>query len=328
MRTSAPLLLIALSAGALAATRPWPVQARCLVNAPAAYLEKVEVRAGNHKPFFLELNTASVQIEPHPMFSALKVQAPLRFDVRAYPTGKIAWRVARETKLLGGRLTLVKGVQPTLVAVEHGALKVDLPYAGFVLPRRSVEIPCSAITVASRREVYPIPSIDAPKAGVTRAGPSGAGATPFYRTPRESGPLWVKLQTTAAVAARKPGWVQLELRWSDGSSLRGWVPRRLVQLDPKMLGLLGTVGTGGLGLTSCRRSHRPKLVAFTLRRNAPIAAAPDGPVWAKATAGLEVLAFPISRADGWVQVGKVKGLPTFCDEHKHIWVHAREIVWR
>jgi hypothetical protein len=327
VRTSALPLLLMPTAVALSMAVPLPARARCRVNAPAAYLEKVEVRAGKLQPFFLTLNTASIQITPHPMFSALKVQAPLRFDVQAYPTGKIAWRMSRETRLLGGRLTLAKGVQPTLVAVKNNALKVDLPHAGFVLPRRSVELPCSAVTVASKRELYTIPSIEAPKAGVTRAGPSGAEATPFYRTPRATGPLWVKLQTITAVVARKPGWVQLELRWSDGSSLKGWVPRKLVELDPKMLGPLRTVGTA-LGQSRCRRSHRPRLVAFTLKGSAPIAAGPDGPVWAKATAGLEVLAFPISRADGWVQVGKVKGLPAFCGEHKQIWVHAKNIIWR
>jgi hypothetical protein len=78
----------------------------------------------------------------------------------------------------------------------------------------------------------------------------------------------------------------------------------------------------------CGRADGPTLTTFTVRKGAPIAASHAGAPWAWTTQRPSVDAFPLDRADGWIQIGAVAGLASApCAEHDHLWVHVRELIW-
>ena len=104
----------------------------------------------------------------------------------------------------------------------------------------------------------------------------------------------VRVKGPLEVLAERNGWVHVRRRWRNGSVL-----------------------------------HAPPRVKLTIRRNAPIAAAPRGVVWARIGRRVELTALAILRADGWVRIADVPGLPAGpCSDHDRIWVHRRYVIWK
>jgi len=107
--------------------------------------------------------------------------------------------------------------------------------------------------------------------------------------------------------------------------VRGWTREgnMTTQVAPVQGWVEGQSGSGG-----CGRSDAPLLDKVRLRAQAPIAFSPEGTVWAWVAGTVTVDAFAGQRSDDWVQVAALPGLlpDKPCAEHKHIWVHARDVV--
>ena len=305
--------------------------APCRISAAKASIPSVEVSPVGVKPFSLRIEKLPlVAIPSSDGHTVLRVSEPLRFTVKSYPTKKLAVRVAKGTSVLGGRLTLAKGLATRYLGVKGRSLQVSPPMHGFSLRHKTVDIPCKVLTLASNSSAYRIrssgPSLVVSKGRTEHAVPTTY--IPLYRTPKKVSPLWVQFSIPLNVIARKPGWIRLQAKWDDGSSVQGWVPNALVEvrLDEPVYGGGGIGGIGGR--SGCGRSHPPQLVTFTLRKGSPVHATAGGTAWAHAAKTMKVTAFTISRSDGWVRIAKVDGLPPKqCSEHANMWVHVRDLVW-
>lgn len=297
----------------------------CVITARRASLKDVRVHAGG-KTLTLRLDKVPVALDlQSATVATLRVRAPLRFVAVGHSMSTVTVRVARKLRLYGGRLVVAPRVGTKLKLVRGRRVGVELGITGLKL-RRPALVPCRALTV-------PATSLGTRAAPVSHPGEQDYGHTtgfvPLYRSPGRGTPLWVELNSTPLVAEQRPGWVRLEVVWTDGSALRGWVPAKHVRVSREKLTVGGGVGTGLIG-GACGSSHPPRLVPMTLRRNARIAVSPGGAVWARAARQFPVKTFVLSRSDGWLQIARIKHLPTAstCTYHDKMWVHVKDIVWK
>jgi hypothetical protein len=127
---------------------------------------------------------------------------------------------------------------------------------------------------------------------------------------------------TFDVLSRRRGWIAL--RWSGSTgTVRGWVPSGEVRLVNDRSGVAGaTIGDCIAARVSQGASRR----RGTLRQNASVHAAPDGPRWATATQDMEV---EVEQRPGapWA---RVLHLPDFnevsCDPQRS-WVRVSDMQW-
>lgn len=249
--------------------------------------------------------------------------APLRFTAE-YPTAELRYRIKRAIDLYDGRIRLGAGAVPSRLGVRGDAIEISLAESLHVSVKQPLRVPCSHLALLGEEAPNATPSPVAPPEGRG----IGTGPAPFalHAFPIASNPIDVQYPGPYAIQSRRPGWVLLEAAWADGSRLRGWV--RDEGLTPEPLAPGGTVEgvTGGDAL--CGRSHGPRLTTFTVRKGAPIAAAPGGAPWAWASETLAVDAFPLERPDGWVQIAAVARITSApCREHEQLWVHVRDLIW-
>jgi hypothetical protein len=119
--------------------------------------------------------------------------------------------------------------------------------------------------------------------------------------------------------------VRLEAPWSDGSKVAGWTPERNTTAQFEGLVRKGEESTG----ERCGRVDAPSLIKVMLRAGTAVSAYAKGPVWAYVTGDIEVHAFEPVGSHEWLQVGAFPGLislPEGCSDHRHIWVHARDVL--
>lgn len=309
--------------------------APCVIKAPRATIASVAIHPKGEEPFHISLAKVPVEVTPSAEGPAeLLAKAPLRFTAR-HPMNKLGVQVARRTSLLDGRLILEKGLTPGFVnietaagtgqALEAGRIPVGLPLAE-LRPLQSPTLPCSALTVSGDGEQRQPPSLVLPEGPVAHV--STSEPISLYSERKRVAPWRIRLSQPLLVIARKGTWVKLQAKWSDGSSLQGWVPSELVTIRRGPLGA-GRFGQGMIGLGHlCSRSHGPAVATFQIHAHAPIHSKARGAVWAHTADTLEIRAFPLARSDGWIQIASLDGLPTQpCSEHSKLWVHARHVLW-
>ncbi len=306
----------------LVAPQPAAAQ-RCRISSSAAALGKVDVQAGRDS-FKLEVTKVAATVVPTTVgVGTVYVKAPIRFTLRGFSINQAPIRAKPGLALFGGRLVL-SDVPIRLVRLLAGGAVVKPALHGFDA-RSRLRVPCSGLTVGTKlRQVAPRRQLPPGSHRVARA----SAHVPVHRTPRAGAPLWVKVDGPMVVTRDEGAWVKIRAEWSGGSRLVGWVPKRHVTLTgPELLG--GNIGLGTIGSTGCGRSHAPPRVTITVRRNAAIASRAGGNVWARTTKRMQLVAIAYLRADGWVRIADVPGIPAgSCSEHDKLWVHARNIIWR
>lgn len=298
---------------------------RCRIDSKAAKVGAVQVKAGMET---IELELARVGISVAPItaeIGTVYVQDPLRFTVHGFSMKQLPIKSARPLALHGGRLLISPKAPITVSGVRGGFVTIAPALASLTL-RAAPRVSCRVLTISdarpAQRTVRPIPL------GANARAAVGSGFFALYSTRRRVAPLWVKLDGGMTILEQKSGWLRVERTWEDGSRLGGWVPAGDVQIHQQYnelgLGGIGTIGRGG-----CGRSHPPAKVKLTVRANARIAASAAGAVWARTARKLSVTAMAYLRADGWIQIAQLDGLPTRpCQDHRHLWVHISDVVWK
>lgn len=298
-------------------------RAQCRIEDPRATLREVKVSASGSS-FSIGLAEVPVVIrldagaDPAP----IQVLAPLRFSAEV-GVAELRYRVKRPVDLHGGRVRVGEGARPTWKRVQGNTMLASIAETLHVEVKQPLRVPCSQIALEEEesfsKTALPVAPPEGLGAGV------GAGPIAFYAFPEPSNPIEVRYPGPYTIREERVGWALLEAAWDDGSRLRGWVRRE--KLTPAPEPPFGTMqGKGGGG---CGRSHKPELATFVVRSGAPIAATPGGVPWAWTARVLNVEAFPLDRGDGWLQIGAVAGLTSApCNEHEHLWVHARNLKWQ
>jgi hypothetical protein len=318
-RTAASLLLVVAPSVLVSAVS----FAECRVDEPRAYLSGLRVSASDSS-FSVGLEGVPIQILPAAGAAEARVEvlAPLRFTA-SFPAAELRYRIARAVDLYGGRVRIGEGAMPKWLGVRGNALLASLAESLQVSIEQPLRVPCSHLALNDGKSAYATPAPIEPPAGLG-AG-TGAGPIPLHLFPVAMDPIVVQYPGPYAIESRQRGWVLLQASWADGSHLRGWTREELTTAEPEPPG--GSV-EAVTHPDICGRADAPLLTPFTVRRGAPIAAAPAGAAWAWTAEKLSVHAFPLDRADGWIRIGAVAGLASAaCTEHDHLWVHVKDLIW-
>jgi hypothetical protein len=302
----------------------------CVIEAAEASVDQVSIAPPGESAFTITLHKLPMDVKPGAKGNAeLSVKAPLLFTTQ-HSMHQLPVRFARRTSLLGGRLVVGKGHAPGFtdrreaptqkrIGARLGLqeLKVDVP----------VEVPCSALTLSADTSLPSTPPVFAhPTASISYV--QTKSRLPLYAARKERAPFWIRFHGPLQVIEQNADWVHVQAKWQDGSSLQGWVPRRLAKIRhgvvPQGEGAIG----GVVGHGTCGRSHPPRLISFKLHAGAPIHTAAKGAIWAHTAASIKVRAFVLARSDGWIQIASIDGLPPGpCGEHEKFWVHAQHVLW-
>ena len=254
------------------------------------------------------------------MEAPIQVLAPLQFAA-SYPMDKLALRIKESVDLYGGRIRLGKMAGAAWLGIRGDGALLSLKSTLGVDVKQPLMIPCGRIGLSDGTP-YTTPQIASPASDRTIG--TGVEFIPLYRSPREVDPLHIQFAGPFKLLRKRPGWVMIEAAWSDGSRVRGWTLERFATTE---VAAVGGWGEGQSGDGACGLSDPPPLVKILLRKQAAIAVSAGGPVWARVARQLSVDAFPAERADGWIQVAAVPGLPAKpCSEHEHIWVQSRDVI--
>ncbi len=306
-----------------------PSRARaCVIAAPSASIDELQVSPGSEAAFPLRVRNLPLEVRPLGKGRAkVSLLSPLAFTT-THELAKLDIRLAKRTSLYDGRITLASGLAPSLVqdgsAQEGEVLAASLPLAEF-RPEESLAIPCAQLTVAGELESAETPALVYPTHSIRYV--LDPEHLPLYADRHERAPIWMSFRGGLQVLSADGSWMRVQARWSDGSSVQGWIPRRLATIHKGVL-LQGVTGSGIGSLSACGRSHMPSLTPFLVRAGAPIHSRDGGPIWAQAATTIKVMAFSLSRSDGWIQIASIEGLPPEpCSEHDRFWVHASDIVW-
>lgn len=315
------------------ASRPQPVSSAALPRdrAPAFKLSVCRVEVARARlpgvlvmvsgtRFAVDLQDVPIVVEAREGWSDARVEvlAPLRFRGR-YSVQQLAFRVATEVDLYGGRIRLGKGAAPTWLGVRGGGLHLTLDQLN-VDVQAQLEVDCSQVGLSDAAP-YATPAVIVPPAG--RSTGAGPGFVPLYLGPKEVDPLRIRYAGPFAIEARQPGWVLLEATWADGSRVRGWTRERHVIPHFEQFDVAVQARSWG---PDCANTD-VVLSQLVVRKGASVAASPGGPVWARATQDLTVDALPLSRCNDWIQIADIPGLPSNpCAEHEHFWVNVRDVV--
>lgn len=250
---------------------------------------------------------------------------PLRFT-GSYAVDELALRMASKVDLHDGRIRLGQGSAPERLGIHGDVLLVSIEKMLGVATKTPFGVPCRRLGL-SDGSPYRAPSAVAPAPGREAVG-VGREFIPLYPDAREGDALWMSYPGPLLVEERRPGWVLLNAEWSDGSRLRGWTRDRYTtaHFEPASEGW----GEGGLVHgAGCGSSHPPLRSPVTIASGSPIAASPNGPVWAHVTREIqaEAYSFSFERSDGWIQLAAVPGLSAdSCDPHEHLWLQRRHLL--
>lgn len=295
--------------------------AQCRIGVEKARLKGVMVSASG-VTFSLNLDglPLTIELEPGKAMASLQVKAPLRF-VASYPSDKLALRIKKRVDLYGGRVRLGTLAAHVWLGVQDDGMQLSLLSTLGIDLKVPPRIPCSNIEL-SNGTPYSTPQVVWP----TKDRTIGMGSTffPLYLGPQEVDPLAIHYPGPFRILRRRPGWVLIEAAWKDGSRVMGWTLERYT--TTKVASVLGWA-EGQSGVDECHATDGPILAKVTLRKEAPVAVSPGGPVWAWVARTLTVDALPPDRSDGWIQV---LGVPGFigerCSDYENIWVHARDVL--
>jgi hypothetical protein len=275
-------------------------------------------------PLRLDGVRVAIDLSPGATTATINVEAPLEFQA-TFPVEKLALRLKETVNLFEGRLRLGPGAKPIWLGVEGDTVQLSLhEMLGLDVSRR-LAISCRSIGLSDGTPYRSPDRIESPKEpAAARTVALGPGSVPLFVKAEAVDPLEIRYPGAVQVRERRPGWVMVEVDWADGSRLRGWTLERNTQAQAAPP---AGWGEGGEGESSCGRVDEPPLSRLTIRRHAPIAAAPGGAVWARVAKTLVVEAFSPQRPDGWIRIGVIPGLLAKpCAEHEHLWVHARDVV--
>lgn len=297
-------------------------------------MEWVDVSPTGSTPFRLHLDKRPLTATPSASgTSTIEVESPLRFTA-TQKTSRLGARLLKRTSIAGGRIILARGLTPNFPkmersdfqsVVEAGEIPVSLPLIG-LSTKVPLKLPCSAIDISWDAEGYEEPQFDLPEGAIRFV--DTREAILLYEKRELVNPLEIRFGSALTVVALRGSWARLRARWSDGTIVQGWVPAEEVRIEVGMpknnLVMGGGFGAGGI----CGGGHRPRLIPFKLHAHAPIHDAAGGAIWAHTAGTISVLALPLTRSDGWIQISKVDGLPTgSCTQHTKIWVHADHVLW-
>lgn len=266
-----------------------------------------------------------LQLEGGETRARVDVFDPLRFT-GSYAVEELALRIAAPVDLYGGRIRVGQGAAPKRHGVQGGVLQVSVQEMLGVATKAPLSVPCRRFGL-SDGSPYATPSAVVPAPGWKAVG-LRHGFIPLHLYTGEGDALWVRYAGPLFVEDRKPGWVLLRAQWSDGSRLRGWTRERYVtaEFNPAPEGWFeGRTMYGD----SCGSSHPPARRAVTVVESSPVAAAPNGAVWAQVAREIRVEAYShsLDRSDGWVELAVVPGLPAgACEPHEHLWVQRAHVV--
>lgn len=297
--------------------------AQCLVDDPRAVVMSVSVSTPGAE-FELDVWELPVQVRPKEGEARARVDvlAPLRFSGSVL-SEDLDYHLDRAIDLYDGRIRLGAGARPSWHGVQGNAMLANVEKTMFVSVAQPLAVRCSHLDLHDGGYRTPEATV-APQPGIVGTG----GEVPFYRFPTAIDPILVRYPGAFLIESRRPGWVLLRASWEDGSRLRGWTPAENARAEPDG-NLIGFLSTSSYCL-DCKRDEALELTAFTLRKGAPISAAPGVAPWAHTTARLAVEAFPVDRADGWIRIGAVAGLAKSsdpCAPHERLWVHASDLLW-
>jgi hypothetical protein len=300
----------------------------CAINTESASVNQVRIRAGKTEPFTVQVRKLPAQVTPGAKGAAtLLVESPLRFSTE-HPMNKLGLELSKRTPLADGRIVLARGLTPRFIdrseVEESGPLPVKLPLSELTVVT-PLALPCSALRLPKDADSSWSPGLDIPEKRVIDHVVTSEEIS-LYARPEKVDPLRIKFGGPLTVVATRGAWVRLRAKWSDGSVLKGWVPKSEVSVlrkDPEYEGH----GYGGMrGI--CGGGHRPTPVPFKLRSHAPIHEAAGGEIWAHTAGIITVKALSLSRSDGWMQIIEVEGFPAEgCSRHDRFWVHADNVLW-
>ena len=233
----------------------------------------------------------------------------------------------------GGRILLAKGLEPNFVALDEAefettreadSIRVSLPLASLTVETPLV-LPCASVTISHRDEDFVRPTIERSRQPMRFV--TTDEVIKLYQKTEAVDPLAIRLRSSWTVIGERKNWVRLQAKWSDGSLVRGWVESEGLAIQQGMPPAgFGTAGIGHGGM--CGGGHRGIVTGVTVHSHAPVHDGPGGAIWAHAAGNIVVDVFATLRADGWIQVANIEGLPTErCSLHRKIWVHAKHILW-
>jgi hypothetical protein len=306
----------------------------CVITAEQATISGLRVQPAGEDGFGIDTLRVPVEVRPGEKGQGeILVRAPLRFTVE-HALARLQGRLAKRVVLLDGRVVLARGLPLSFPGTSLGARDREDSIASTIplqelRPKNKIAIPCEDLDLtgepAENRE-WEQPQLELSGKAMTYVQ-SANKELPLYAEREAVDPFWFKFAGPLAVIREKDSWLRVRARWSDGSMLRGWIPKDRVTLL-RNVPVHGSGGIGSLGFGHCGRSHRPALVKFRVHAHAPIHSGPRGAIWAHTAAAIQVEAFALRRSDGWVQIGKLEGLPSPpCGEHGKIWVHASHLLW-
>lgn len=321
--TSLALAILGLAAVASAAP--------CAIKSRAAHVRKVKIEPGGGSPFFITLERLPIEARPlDNKVASLEVERPLRFTTE-HPLNSLGVKLKKRTSIKEGRLVLAKGLTATFLDSEKfdpkrsdAVMRVPLFEMQPVAP---LAIPCDALTVPGTDswESSSTPAIASAEKEILHA--TASSAFPLFTKRKAVDPWMIKFTGPLTVVKRSGPWVKLRAKWSDGSILQGWSNSEELEIrDAVPLGGMGSLGSIGMG--HCGRSHHRSPIPYVLKANAPIQTRAQGAIWAHTAGVIKVMAFPLSRSDGWLQIASIEGLPPeSCSDHNKFWVHADHIQW-
>ncbi len=263
----------------------------------------------------------------------VEVESPLRF-VGTQRSSNLGAYFKKRTSLADGRILVAQGLAPTFAELgaeefdsvsKQGKTLVRLRLPGLTL-ESDLTAPCGAFSVPNEVDTYARPTFKRLHGPVRHV--EVRGALSIYAKPILENPLVLRFEFAWEVVALRGKWIKLRARWSDGSKVRGWVPRDKVKISQgrPLVGGFGMIGWGSS--FGCSHLHRTVPARFRIHAHAPIHDGAAGEIWAHTAGTLEVRAMPLVRPDGWVQIVEIRGLPTApCGRHDRIWVHAKHLIW-
>lgn len=305
----------------------------CSLETEAADLAWVNVSPTGSQPFRINLDKRPLTATPGENgISTIQVASPLRFTATQATNG-LGARLKRRTAMAGGRIVLAKGHEPTFVpltgtafetASEADSLRVSLPLSSLTV-ETPLALPCASLSISHSAKDFLRPEIKRPSHAVRFVKTDEV--IELYEKTKAVDPLAIRLASSWTVVAERQHWVRLQAKWSDGSLVRGWVKSEALTIQEGLPPDDGELsGSGGMGM--CGGGHRGVVTGVTVHSHAPVHDGPGGAIWAHAAGNIVVDVVATFRADGWIQVATIEGIPKQnCGEHRRIWVHAKHILW-
>lgn len=290
----------------------------CQVLGDHAALNDVAVTVGP-QTLSLRLEDARVRVLPTPgrALAELRVEAPLLF-VTSYPLRGLDVRTTRAVTLGEGRISVGRGVKPSVVGVRGDALVVSLATDLGLEVEPPPELSCSALTLAPRGAPRETPAREElPGARFASFGPAAMA----LHAAAGSGAAWsIRYAGPVELVGSAGGWHHVRARWEDGSALDGWTP------SPPLAGevVWPSVHVGGMSLPGgCHAADVPPTRKVLARAGAPVSATAGGAAWARFAAPTWVEAQG-SAADGWLSITAPPGVAVDTCEH-WFWLRAADV---